>query len=114
MLVFFSLLGFFVVTVTCLARSKQKQDNSFVWTTFVNETGWSSRGIVFLTGLLNPNFIYSGLDGAIHLAEECTHAASTIPRALMSTILIGFVSAFTFSVAMLYSFTELEPVLSSP
>ncbi|WYZ35131.1 hypothetical protein EsH8_I_001407 [Colletotrichum jinshuiense] len=111
---FFSLLGFFVVTVTCLVRSKQKQDNSFVWTTFVNETGWSSRGIVFLTGLLNPNFIYSGLDGAIHLAEECTHAASTIPRALMSTILIGFVSAFTFSVAMLYSFTELEPVLSSP
>ncbi|KAF4781691.1 hypothetical protein HER10_EVM0002060 [Colletotrichum scovillei] len=77
-------------------------------------SGWSSKGIVFLTGLLNPNFIYSGLDGAIHLAEECTNASSAIPKALISTITIGFVSAFTFSVAMLYSFTDLEPVLSSP
>ncbi|GKT48205.1 choline transport protein [Colletotrichum spaethianum] len=112
--VFLSLAGFFVITVTCLARSKHKQDDAFVWTTFVNESGWSSSGIVFLTGLLNPNFIYSGLDGAIHLAEECTNASSAIPRALISTVTIGFVSAFTFSVAMLYSFTDFEPVLSSP
>ncbi|KAK1967335.1 amino acid transporter [Colletotrichum sublineola] len=111
---FLSLAGFFVITVTCLARSEHKQDDAFVWTAFVNESGWSSRGIVFLTGLLNPNFIYSGLDGAIHLAEECTNASSAIPRALISTVTIGFVSAFTFSVAMLYSFTDLEPVLSSP
>ncbi|KZL87436.1 choline transport [Colletotrichum incanum] len=111
---FLSLAGFFVITVTCLARSKHKQDDAFVWATFVNESGWSSSGIVFLTGLLNPNFIYSGLDGAIHLAEECTNASSTIPRALISTVTIGFVSAYTFSVAMLYSFTDFEPVLSSP
>ncbi|KAK1709559.1 amino acid permease-domain-containing protein [Colletotrichum lupini] len=111
---FLSLTGFFVITVTCLARSGRKQKDSFVWTTFVNESGWSSKGIVFLTGLLNPNFIYSGLDGAIHLAEECTNASSAIPKALVSTITIGFVSAFTFSVAMLYCFTDLEPVLSSP
>nr|XP_036582496.1 uncharacterized protein CTRU02_07540 [Colletotrichum truncatum]KAF6791200.1 hypothetical protein CTRU02_07540 [Colletotrichum truncatum] len=109
-----SLSGFVVITITCLARSEKKQDSSFVWKGFINESGWSSNGIVFLTGLLNPNFIYSGLDGAIHLAEECTHAATTIPKALMSTIIIGFVSAFVFSVAMLYSFTEIEPVLSSP
>ncbi|KXH33429.1 hypothetical protein CNYM01_05065 [Colletotrichum nymphaeae SA-01] len=95
-------------------RYSRGLSDSFVWTTFVNESGWSSKGIVFLTGLLNPNFIYSGLDGAIHLAEECTNASSAIPKALISTITIGFVSAFTFSVAMLYSFTDLEPVLSSP
>ncbi|KAK1691140.1 amino acid/polyamine transporter I [Colletotrichum godetiae] len=111
---FLSLAGFLVITVTCLARSGRKQEDSFVWTTFINESGWPSRGIVFLTGLLNPNFIYSGLDGAIHLAEECTNSSSAIPKALLSTIIIGFTSAFTFSVAMLYSFTDFEPVLSSP
>ncbi|KAF6796391.1 choline transport, partial [Colletotrichum sojae] len=110
---FISLIAFFVITVTCLARSKTKQDSSFVWTAFINQSGWSSRGIVFLTGLLNPNFIYSGLDGAIHLAEECTHSASTIPKALISTVVIGFVSSFAFSVSMLYSFTDIEPVLAS-
>lgn len=112
--VYISLIAFFVITVTCLARSETKQDRAFVWTAFINQSGWSSRGIVFLTGLLNPNFIYSGLDGAIHLAEECTHSASTIPRALISTVVIGFVSSFAFSVSMLYSFTDIEPVLASP
>ncbi|KAF4868981.1 Choline transport protein [Colletotrichum siamense] len=111
---FISLTAFFVITVTCLARSNPKQDSSFVWTTFINDSGWSSKGIVFFTGLLNPNFIYSGLDGAIHLAEECNHAASSIPKALISTVTIGFVSSFVFSVAMLYSFRDIEPVLQSP
>ncbi|KAF4832464.1 Choline transport protein [Colletotrichum tropicale] len=111
---FISLTAFFVITVTCLARSTPKQDSSFVWTTFINDSGWSSKGIVFFTGLLNPNFIYSGLDGAIHLAEECNHAATSIPKALISTVTIGFVSSFVFSVAMLYSFRDIEPVLQSP
>ncbi|KAF5494883.1 Choline transport protein [Colletotrichum siamense] len=111
---FISLTAFFVITVTCLARSNPKQVSSFVWTTFFNDSGWSSKGIVFFTGLLNPNFIYSGLDGAIHLAEECNHAASSIPKALISTVTIGFVSSFVFSVAMLYSFRDIEPVLQSP
>ncbi|KAL3293877.1 amino acid transporter [Colletotrichum asianum] len=106
--------SFFVITVICLAHSTPKQDSSFVWTTFINDSGWSSKGIVFFTGLLNPNFIYSGLDGAIHLAEECNHAASSIPKALISTVTIGFVSSFVFSVAMLYSFRDIDPVLQSP
>jgi choline transport protein len=85
-----------------------------VWTTFINTSGWSSDGIVFLTGLANPNFIYSGLDGAIHLAEECTNAAVAIPRALVSTVVIGFITAFAFAVAMTYSYNDFDAVLASP
>lgn len=112
--VFLSLTGFFVITISCLGRSSPKQPSEFVWTTFVNQTVWSSSGIVFLTGLVNPNFIYSGLDGAIHLAEECRNAAQAVPRALVSTIVIGFISSFVFVVAMTYSFSDLEAVLMSP
>ncbi|KAJ9132622.1 Choline transport [Pleurostoma richardsiae] len=109
-----SLLGFFVITVSCLARSHPKQSSEFVWTTFIDTSGWSSRGIVFFTGLVNPNFIYSGLDGAIHLAEECTNAATVIPWALISTVTIGFVTAFAFAIAMTYSYHDFDAVLTSP
>ena len=107
------IIWFFVILITCLVRSTEKQSNEFVWKTFVNSSGWSSDGIVFLTGLTNPNYIYSGIDGAIHLAEECKNAATAIPKALMSTILIGFVTSFAFAVAMLYCIADFDAVLGT-
>lgn len=112
--VFLSLIAFFVITITCLAESNPKQSSDFVWREFVNTSGWSSDGVVFLTGLVNPNFIFSGLDGAIHLAEECTNAAVAVPRALVSTVVIGFVTALVFAIGMCYSYHDFDAVLASP
>lgn len=112
--VFLSLIAFFVITITCLAESNPKQSSDFVWREFVNTSGWSSDGVVFLTGLVNPNFIFSGLDGAIHLAEECTNAAVAVPRALVSTVAIGFVTALVFAIGMCYSYHDFDAVLASP
>ncbi|KPM37120.1 hypothetical protein AK830_g9451 [Neonectria ditissima] len=109
-----SLVSFFVILVTCLARSQSKQDDSFVWGNFVNPTGWKADGVVFLIGLSNPNFIYSGLDGAVHLAEECTDAARTVPKALMSTIVVGFITGFAFAIAMTYCTTDFDAVMAAP
>ena len=69
---------------------------------------------MFLVGLVNANYIYSGIDGAIHLAEECKNAAKVVPKALMSTIIIGFVTSFAFVVAMLYCMQDFDAVLSTP
>lgn len=109
-----TLVSFVVITITCLARAPYFASSEFVWTNFVNNSGWSSNGVVFLTGMANPNFLYAGLDGAVHLAEEVTDAARTVPRALFSTVVIGFVTAFTFAIAMLYSMTDLKEVIKSP
>ena len=46
--------------------------------------------------------MFDGLDGAIHLAEDCSNAAVAVPLALMSTVVIGFITSFTFTVAMIY------------
>jgi amino acid transporter len=112
-IVFLSLIAFFVITITCLAESNPKQSSDFVWKEFVNTSGWSSDGVVFLTGLVNPNFIFSGLDGAIHLAEECTNAAVAVPRALLSTVVIGFVTGLAFAIGMCYSYHDFDAVLAS-
>jgi choline transport protein len=112
--VFVSIVSFVVLIISSLARtSPHFQPSEVVWTTFLNESGWDS-GIAFLTGLVNPNYMYAGIDGAIHLAEECKNAAVLVPRALMSTITIGFVTSFVFAIVMLYCTNDLQAVLSTP
>lgn len=108
-----SLLCFIIFFITCLAIAGPKQPNEYVWNTFVNDSGWSD-GVVFLTGLVNPNFMYSGLDGAIHLAEDCINASTAVPQALMATIVIGFVTTFAFVVAMFYCISDFDAVLGTP
>ncbi|THY38339.1 amino acid transporter [Aureobasidium pullulans] len=94
-----TLCAFVVITITCLARS-EKRSSEYVWATLDNNTGWPS-GVTFLTGLATPAFMYAGLDASMHLAEECTEPEKTVPRALMATILIGFITGFAFSIAIL-------------
>ncbi|KAJ5811900.1 hypothetical protein N7474_008201, partial [Penicillium riverlandense] len=108
-----SVSSFVVIFITCLSRSSLQQSSEFVWTTLINESGWSSNGVAFLTGLINPNYIFCGIDGAIHLAEECSNSITAVPYALMSTLAIGFVTAFAFLVAMLYSMTIIGTVINT-
>jgi choline transport protein len=112
--VFITLATFFVITITCLARSSGNFESSAsVWATFINDSGWSSGGVAFLTGLVTPNYLYAGIDGALHLAEECKNASIVVPRALLSTLLIGFVTSFCFVIAMLYCTSDLATIATS-
>ncbi|KAJ5280539.1 hypothetical protein N7478_005911 [Penicillium angulare] len=112
---FFVTIGtFFAITIACLAKSAPNfQGSSHVWSTFLNDSGWSSGGVAFLTGLVTPNYMYAGIDGALHLAEECQNASTVVPRALMSTLIIGFVTSFAFMIAMLYCTNDLDAVVAS-
>src|SRR5690606_36175679 len=80
-----SLTSFVVITITVLAKASPKQDAKFVFATFSNETGWESGVIAFLVGLINPNWSFSCLDSATHLAEEVAKPERVIPIAILST-----------------------------
>lgn len=77
------------------------------------DSGWPN-GVVFLTGLVSPNYMYVGIDGAIHLAEECINATVAVPRTIVLVIVVGFLTAFPFGIAMLYSVTDWEAILKTP
>lgn len=109
-----SLIEYLVVLTTCVGRAPSYQPSSFVWTDFLNFTGWSSKGVVFFIGLTAPNYMYAAVDGAVHLAEEVANPTRIIPRALLSTWLIGFVTTFTFSIAMMYSGQDFEAIAETP
>lgn len=57
--------------------------------------------------------MYAGIDGAVHLAEECKDPGVVVPRALMSTVSIGFITSFIFAIIMMYCTNDLEAVVTT-
>lgn len=109
-----SLFSYFVITVTVLACSKGNyQPARFVFVEFDNQTGWSSAGIAFITGLINPNWCFSCLDCATHMAEEAHEPERKIPIAIMGTVAIGFLTSFTYVIAMFFCIRNLDAIVNS-
>jgi choline transport protein len=109
-----SLTSFIVITITVLACSSGHfQAPSFVFSEFQNGTGWSSSGIAFIVGLINPAWSFSCLDCATHMAEEIFEPERWIPISILSTVAIGFVTSFCYSIAMFFSIRNLDSILSS-
>ena len=79
------------------------QHAKFVFATFINNTGWSSNGIAFIVGLVGPNWCFTCLDGATHLAEEVQKPERMVPIAIMGTVAIGFVTSWFWSISMFFS-----------
>lgn len=111
--VLISLASFFVICITCLAITQPKQSSYHVWHEFINNNQWDSKALVFLLGLINPTYGFAGLDGAIHLAEDCFEPARTVPRALCSSLVVGFTTAFFLVVSMLYCVKDIHAAINS-
>ncbi|KAF2490798.1 amino acid transporter [Lophium mytilinum] len=108
-----SLISFFITLVVVPAKAPTHQTASFVFTTFINNTGWSRGGIAFITGLINTNWGFSCLDTAVHMAEEVPRPERNIPIAIFGTIGIGFVTSWFWIMSMLFSMTDIAGVAAT-
>ena len=107
-----SLAMFVAIFIGLLARSKPKATSTFVWDSFINYTGWPD-GVCFMTGLLTPFFMYGGIDGSLHLAEEADNPRKVVPRVAVGVVIVGFLTAFPFAVVLLYSLSDFEAIITS-
>ncbi|KAK4689137.1 choline transport protein, partial [Tremellales sp. Uapishka_1] len=110
---FFSSTVFLVILITCVAKTPSYQSNHFVWGTYTNGIGWNNGFVVVATGLVNPAYVFAGLDGAIHIAEDCLAPARAVPYALFSTVGMGLFTGFAMSVGLLYCIQDLDAALAS-
>ncbi|OBT99911.2 hypothetical protein VE01_02203 [Pseudogymnoascus verrucosus] len=107
---YLSLTSFIVITIAVPASSSSHQPASFVFTEFINNTGWKENGVAFLIGLINTNYPFAALDCATHVAEEVSNPERAIPIALLGTVAIGFSTAWLFAVSMMFSIHDLDAV----
>ncbi|KAK4698827.1 choline transport protein, partial [Phenoliferia sp. Uapishka_3] len=101
------------IIIALAVATPVKQDAKFVFTSFLNTTGWSSSGLVVLLGLLQSSFTIIGYDAAAHLAEEATDAARKGPLAVFWGVAISAVAGFAYILALLFAVTDVEGALTS-
>ena len=63
------IIGCFGVFVPLLVLSEQKSSLD-VWLTFNNGGGWSSQGLSTMIGILLSVFLFTGVDGAVHVIPK--------------------------------------------
>lgn len=113
---FFIIGGVFVTIIVCAALPGSSPSHpphatsTFVWADFQNATGWDSKGFVFLAGMLNGAFAVGTPDCVSHLAEEIPRPRRNIPLAIAAQMVIGFITAFCYMIAIFYAINNLEAV----
>lgn len=108
-----SLSGFTVICITVLACASPKYSSAkFVFTDFINETGWPD-GVAWLLGLLQGGLGVTGFDGVAHMIEEIPRASIVGPKIMIGCVCIGTVTGTIFLVVLLFVAGNIDDVISS-
>nr|WP_050503629.1 amino acid permease [Streptomyces rimosus] len=102
-----------IVGVLWLVPSRH-QPVSFVFTTFVNETGWHSTLYVALIGLLLAQYTFSGYDASAHLSEETTGAQVNAARGIVRAIRWSWVAGFVLLAGLTFAIQDYAGVRNTP
>ncbi|KAF7929298.1 uncharacterized protein EAE98_005217 [Botrytis deweyae] len=105
------ILGFFAVLIPLVYLSPH--GDTFLFTTFVNEGGWSSQGLSFMIGLPASVFSLIGADSAVHMSEEIKKASIVVPRAMLSGLILNGILGFAMMIAYLFCLGNLDDVLNA-
>ncbi|KAG9065889.1 hypothetical protein KI688_002186 [Linnemannia hyalina] len=100
--------------VSVLAMTPERQSAEFVFTAWINNTGWSSSFYVFMLGLLQSQYTLSGYDSAAHMAEETQNASTGGPMGIIMAIVTASCVGWVFLVGMTFSISSFENQIVSP
>jgi len=67
---------------------------SFIFTNFVNNTGFGNSYYVFLIGLLLAQYTFTGYDASAHMTEETHNAAVAGPRGIVWSIIVSLIAGW--------------------
>jgi amino acid permease (GABA permease) len=102
--VWWHVLGVAVIVGALTFAPARHQSASFVFTHFVNNTGWHSTLYVGLLSLLVAQYTFTGYDASAHMTEETRDAAVAGPRGIVRSIWLSWIAGlvlllgFTFAI----------------
>ncbi|KAJ5885011.1 hypothetical protein N7495_009521 [Penicillium taxi] len=108
-----SISGFVIICITVLScASPNYNSGKFVFTEFLNETGWPD-GIAWLLGLLQGGLGVTGFDGVAHMIEEIPNPSVEGPKIMIYCVAIGTVTGWIFLVCLLFVAGSIDNIISS-
>jgi amino acid permease (GABA permease) len=104
--VWWHLVGVLVIVGVLIFVPAKHQDASFVFGTFVNQTGWGSSFYVFAIGLLVAQYTLTGYDASAHMTEETKSAATAGPRGIVMSIVVSLVAGWILLVGLTFAIQD--------
>lgn len=107
-------ITFFAIIATLWATVTPHQESiNFVFATAFNGGGWPSQGLSYCVGFIGNVAPFIGVDASVHMAEEVTDAALTIPRVINTSMLLNGLVGFVTLITLLFCLWDIESVLNS-
>jgi amino acid transporter len=101
--VWWHLIGVAIIFLVLAFVPSHHQSLSFIFTKFVNNTGFSFAGVpiyVFLIGLLLAQYTFTGYDASAHMTEETHNAAVSGPRGIVWSIIVSLIAGWILLIAV--------------
>jgi amino acid permease (GABA permease) len=101
--VWWHILGVLIIVGVLAFAPSHHQSASFVFTHFVNNTGWHSTFYVALLGLLLAQYTFTGYDASAHMTEETHKAATAGPRGIVMSIVISLIAGWVLLIGVTFA-----------
>ena len=107
--VWWHLLGVLIIVSVLFIVPKNHNSVSYVFTHFENQTGFTfplATAYVFLTGLLNAQYTFTGYDASAHMTEETHDAAIAGPRGIVWSIIVSLFAGWILLIGVTSAITQ--------
>lgn len=111
--VWWHIVGVLVIVIALAAVPSKHQSAGFVFTHFVNNTGWGAAPYVMLLGLLVAQYTFTGYDASAHMTEETLNAARSGPRGIIMSIVVSLVAGWILLIGITFAIQNYNGELNS-
>ncbi len=114
--VWWHVLGVIIIAVALLVGAPRLQSPAWVFTHFVNNTGFAFPGAwvyVFLLGLLVAQYTFTGYDASAHMTEEMLNAAVAGPKGIVNAIVMSLIAGWVLLVGVTFAIQDYDAVLGT-
>jgi amino acid transporter len=80
------------------------------WDAFKGLSGFSIPLYIFLIGLLNAQYTFTGYDASAHVSEETVQARIAAPNGIVRSIWVSMIAGFILLLAVSYAIPHVFPV----
>jgi amino acid permease (GABA permease) len=111
--VWWHIVGVAVIVLVLVVVPDHHQSANFVFTKFVNNTGWHSTFYVAMLGLLLAQYTFTGFDASAHMTEETRDAAVAGPRGIVMSIVVSLVAGWVLLIGVTFAIQSYDGAAGS-
>jgi amino acid permease (GABA permease) len=111
--VWWHVLGVLIIVAVLAFVPDSHKSASYVFTEFINATGWSSGFYVALLGLLLAQYTFTGYDASAHMTEETHDAARSGPRGIVMSIVVSLVAGWVLLIGLTFAIQDYDKELAA-